>query len=62
MLHAEMGSVTVRVVSPRKPVAVDGLGVATSSVRSRIGARSRTKVFEVHGMSSDELAMRLRAT
>lgn len=38
------------------------LGVPASSVRLRTGARSRTKVFEVDEMSSEDLAMRLRAT
>jgi uncharacterized protein YggU (UPF0235/DUF167 family) len=38
------------------------LGVPPSSVRLRTGARSRTKVFEVDEMSSEDLAMRLRAT
>ena len=91
MLHADMGSVTVRVVPrsarpalERGPAGVvvrvraipeggrateearralaDALRVTSSSVRLRTGARSRTKVFEVDGMSSDDLAMRLRAT
>ena len=38
------------------------IGVPPSRVRLRTGARSRTKVFEVHGLSQAELEMRLRAT
>jgi uncharacterized protein YggU (UPF0235/DUF167 family) len=37
------------------------LGVPPTDVRVRAGARSRTKVFEVRGLSADELADRLSA-
>lgn len=38
------------------------LGVPSSSVRLRTGARSRTKVFEVDGLDEPAALMRLRAT
>ena len=37
------------------------LEVPRSSVRLRTGARSRSKVFDIEGLSLDELANRLRA-
>ncbi len=39
----------------------DALGVPPTRVRLRTGARSRTKTFEVEGLSSDDLHRRLRA-
>ena len=38
------------------------LGLPTSHVLLRTGARSRTKVFEVRGLDVEGLEMRLRAT
>ena len=38
------------------------LGVAASRVRLLTGSRSRTKVFEVDGLTGDDLQVRLRAT
>jgi len=38
------------------------LGLAASRVRLRTGLRSRTKVFEVEGLSVTEVAVCLRAT
>ncbi|MEW6058888.1 MAG: DUF167 domain-containing protein [Actinomycetota bacterium] len=38
------------------------LGVALPGVRLRTGARSRTKVFEVEGLTLAEVAVRLQAT
>ena len=38
----------------------DALGVAASRVRLRTGARSRTKTFEVDGMTLEELERRMR--
>ncbi len=35
-------------------------GVAAGAVRLRTGTRSRTKVFEVEGVGSEELLRRLR--
>jgi len=39
----------------------DALGVPPTRVRLRTGARSRTKTFEVEGLSIEELHRRLRA-
>lgn len=39
----------------------DALGVPPTWVRLRTGARSRTKTYEVEGLSSDDLQRRLRA-
>ena len=39
----------------------DALGVPPTRVRLRTGARSRTKTYEVEGLSSDDLRRRLRA-
>ena len=39
----------------------DALGVPPTRVRLRTGARSRTKMYEVDGLSSDDLQRRLRA-
>ena len=39
----------------------DALGVPPTRVRLRTGARSRTKTYEVEGLSSDDLQRRLRA-
>ena len=41
-------------------VLADALGVKRSKVRLRTGARSRVKVFDVEGLSPDELHDRLR--
>jgi hypothetical protein len=38
----------------------DALGVPPTRVRLRSGTRSRTKVFEVEGLSSRDLQQRLR--
>jgi hypothetical protein len=38
----------------------DALGVPRTRVRLRTGARSRTKVFDVEGLSSQDLQHRLR--
>lgn len=38
------------------------LGVAPWRITLRTGARARTKVFDVDGLSRDDVAMRLRAT
>lgn len=38
------------------------LGVPATSVSVRSGARSRTKVFEVEGLTSVDIGMRLRTT
>jgi hypothetical protein len=38
------------------------LGVPATSVSVRGGARSRTKVFEVDGLTSADIEMRLRTT
>jgi uncharacterized protein YggU (UPF0235/DUF167 family) len=37
------------------------LGVPPTRVRLRTGARSRTKTYDVEGLSSDDLQRRLRA-
>jgi hypothetical protein len=42
-------------------VLADALGLPPTRVRLRTGARSRTKTFEVEGLSSDDLHRRLRA-
>jgi len=39
----------------------DALGVPPTRVRLRTGARSRTKTYDVEGVSSDDLQRRLRA-
>jgi uncharacterized protein len=39
----------------------DALGVPPTRVRLKTGARSRTKTFEVEGLSSEDLHRRLRA-
>jgi len=39
----------------------DALGVPPTRVRLRTGARSRTKTYDVGGLSSDDLQRRLRA-
>ena len=39
----------------------DALGVPPTRVRLRTGARSRTKTYDVEGLSSDDLQRRLRA-
>lgn len=39
----------------------DVLGVPPTWVRLRTGARSRTKTFEVEGLSNEEMHRRLRA-
>ena len=39
----------------------DALGVPPTRVRLRTGACSRTKTFEIEGLSSEELHRRLRA-
>jgi len=91
MLHAGMGTVTVRVTPRSGRTAVEAtaggvivhvraapeggratdearralaeaLGVPASGVSLRSGARSRTKVFEVNGLTSNDIEMRLRAT
>jgi uncharacterized protein YggU (UPF0235/DUF167 family) len=51
-----------RATEEARRALADALGVAGSSVRLRTGVRSRTKVFEVDAMSSDDIALRLRAT
>jgi len=91
MLHAGMGTVTVR-VTPRsgrtaveataggvvvrvraspeggrateeaRQALAEALGVPASGVSLRSGARSRTKVFEVNGLTSNDIEMHLRAT
>ncbi len=38
------------------------LGIAPSRIRLRTGARSRTKVYEVEGVSDEEIRVRLFAT
>ena len=38
------------------------VGVPRTDVRLVRGARSRTKVFEVRGLTADDLQVRLRAT
>lgn len=38
----------------------DALGVAPASVRLRVGARARTKVFEVDGLEPAQALERLR--
>jgi uncharacterized protein YggU (UPF0235/DUF167 family) len=38
----------------------DALGVPRTRVRLRTGARSRTKIFDVEGISSRDLQQRLR--
>lgn len=43
-------------------VLARALGVAPSRITLRTGARSRTKVLAVDGLSDDEVAMRLGAT
>lgn len=40
----------------------DALDVAPGRVRLRTGARSRTKTFDVDGMTSQELERRIRGT
>jgi hypothetical protein len=40
----------------------DALAVPPTDVRLVRGARSRTKVFEVRGLSADDLQVRLRGT
>jgi uncharacterized protein YggU (UPF0235/DUF167 family) len=42
-------------------VLAEALGVPPSDVRLRAGGRSRTKVFEVDGMTAAELERRLSA-
>jgi len=39
----------------------DALGVPPTRVRLRTGARSRTKTYDVEGLSSDDLQRRQRA-
>jgi len=39
----------------------DVLGVPRTRVRLRLGARSRTKTFEVDGLSAPDIARRLRS-
>jgi uncharacterized protein YggU (UPF0235/DUF167 family) len=63
------GVIVVRVTAPaaegrateeaRRALAA-AVGVRASLVRLRSGARSRTKVFEVEGVSEDDLRRRLR--
>ena len=90
MLHAEMGTVTVRVVpragrtsveagpegirvrvraapeggkateEARRAVAA-AAGVPATNVRLVSGARSRTKVFEIEGVTADDLRVRFGA-
>jgi uncharacterized protein YggU (UPF0235/DUF167 family) len=45
----------------RRAVA-SALGVSSSAVRLVRGVRSRTKVFEVDGLTADDLRVRLGAT
>jgi uncharacterized protein YggU (UPF0235/DUF167 family) len=40
----------------------DALGVAPGRIALRSGARSRTKVFAIDGLSEADVRMRLRAT
>ncbi|MBI4260601.1 MAG: DUF167 domain-containing protein [Actinobacteria bacterium] len=64
------GAITVRVAAPpsegrateeaRRALA-GALGVPPSRVSLRTGARSRTKVFEVRGLSGEEALRRLGA-
>jgi uncharacterized protein YggU (UPF0235/DUF167 family) len=63
------GAVTIRVQAPpdggratqeARRVLADALGVAPSGVVLRSGARSRQKVFDVRGMTSEEALRRLR--
>ncbi len=62
------GRITIRVHAPpedgrateeARAVLAEALGVAKGGVSLRTGARSRTKVFDVEGVSSQELQARL---
>jgi uncharacterized protein YggU (UPF0235/DUF167 family) len=64
------GGFTVRVRAPAESgraneearrVLAEAVGVPASAVRIRTGARARTKVFEVEGVSPAELERRLAA-
>ena len=91
MLHAGMGTVTVRVIPRSDRGAVEAgddvvvvrvrsapergrateearrllagvLRVPVSHVTLRVGARSRTKIFEVEDLPNEAIEMRLRGT
>jgi hypothetical protein len=51
-----------RATEEARRALADALGVAPSSVRLVRGSRSRTKVFDVRGLTADDLQVRLRAT
>jgi uncharacterized protein len=51
-----------RATEEARRLLAETLGVAPSRIALRTGARSRTKVFAVDGLTDEVLAMRLRAT
>jgi uncharacterized protein YggU (UPF0235/DUF167 family) len=51
-----------RATDEARRVLAEALGVPASRVRLASGARSRIKVFEVEGLSSHDLEVRLGAT
>ncbi|MBI2238280.1 MAG: DUF167 domain-containing protein [Actinobacteria bacterium] len=51
-----------RATEEARRALAEALGVPPSSVSLRAGERSRTKVFEIEGLSLEEVRMRLPAT
>jgi uncharacterized protein YggU (UPF0235/DUF167 family) len=51
-----------RATEEARRALADALGVPAAAVRLRRGARSRTKVFEVDGLTADDLQVRLQGT
>ncbi len=51
-----------RATEEARRALAEALGVPPSGVSLRTGARSRTKVFEIEGLSLEEVRMRLPAT
>jgi uncharacterized protein len=51
-----------RATEEARRALAEALDVAASRVRLVTGARSRAKVFEVSGLTADELQVRLGAT
>lgn len=49
-----------RATEEARRALADAAGLPPRAVRLRTGARSRSKVFEVHGVDSAELERRLR--